>query len=316
MRDVVDPALLAANAVDIRRFSTHDGAGIRTTVFLKGCTLACAWCQNPETIEPRLGPVFFRNKCIDCSLCVDAATHSEATMDADGHVHVDTTVRDADWLAQVNTCPTGAIAFNGVRYTVAELVDIAQRDRVFFGAEGGVTLSGGEPLFVPHFAAEVCRELQADGIDTAIETALSVREEAMLEVLPHVDHVFADLKLMDADAHRHYIGHDNAQILGNLERLLTSPYADRVTIRTPMIPGITDDDANVRAIASFISGLYPDVRYEILNYNPLAAAKYDVLPGRTYVFDRDGNPAMLSSARMDALRDVARDAGVKTIVVD
>ena len=83
-----------------------------------------------------------------------------------------------------------------------------------------------------------------------------------------------------------------------------------------MIPGITDDDANVRAIASFISGLYPDVRYEILNYHPLAAAKYDVLPGRTYVFDRDGNPAMLSSARMDALRDVARDAGVKTIVVD
>jgi pyruvate formate lyase activating enzyme len=313
---LTSPALLAANVVDIRRFSTHDGAGIRTTVFLKGCTLACAWCQNPETIEPRLGPVFFRNKCIDCSLCVDLAMHGEAIMDADGHVRVDVTVKDADWLAQVNTCPTGAIAFNGVRYTVEELVELAQRDRVFFGAEGGVTLSGGEPLFVPGFAAEVCRQLQADGIDTAIETALNVRAQVLLEVLPHIDHVFADLKLMDAAAHRHYVGPGLDQILANLELLLTGPRASAVTVRTPMIPGITDDDANVHAIASFISGLYADVRYEILNYNRLAAAKYTVLPGRDYVFDRDHNPAMLSRTRMDQLRDVARAGGVRKIVAD
>lgn len=307
---------LAANVVDIRRFSTHDGAGIRTTVFLKGCTLACAWCQNPETIEPRLGPVFFRKKCIDCGRCVEAATKAEASVGEDGHVQVDVTVKDADWASQVERCPTGAIAFNGRRYTVSELVEVVQRDRVFFGSTGGVTLSGGEPLFVPGFAAAVFRELQAIGIDTAIETALNVKPKVLLEALPHLDQVFADCKVFDPELHRHYIGYRNAQILSNIELLLTSRYRAKVTIRTPMIPGISDDDENVHHIARFISNVYPDVAYEILNYNPLAAAKYDVLPGRSYVFDEDHQPAMLTRARMAELRAIARNAGVRNVVIE
>lgn len=310
----VDPARLAANVVDIRRFSTHDGAGIRTTIFLKGCSLACQWCQNPETLDARLGPVFFRSKCIDCLRCVDIATHGEASVDADGQVSVDVTVPDADWLAQVNSCPTGAIAFNGVRHTVAELVDIAQRDRVFFGREGGVTLSGGEPLFMPHFAAALLAALKAAGINTAVETALNVRTEFLLEALPHCDHVFADCKLIDPVAHERYTGHDNALILENLRVLLTGDRCDDVTVRTPMIPGVTDTEENIRGIASYISGLYPGVRYELLNYNPLAAAKYEVLPGRDYLFEKDQNPTMYSRAQMDAFGDIAREAGVRHLV--
>lgn len=306
---------LAANVVDIRRFSTHDGAGIRTTVFLKGCTLACSWCQNPETIEPRLGAVFFRNKCIDCRLCVDIATHGEASVDAVGRVSVDVTVKAADWLAQVNTCPTGAIAFSGVRYTVDELVDIVQRDQVFFRDKGGVTLSGGEPLFVSRFAAAVLAELQAVGIDTAIETALNVKPEVVAEVLPHCDHVFADLKLLDSDAHRRHTGFGNEQILANLTMLLSSERAGDVVVRTPLIPGITATDENIAAISAFIAGLYPDVRYELLNYNPLAAAKYDLLPGRTFVFDDADNPRELSSEELEHFRNLARASGVRGIVV-
>lgn len=313
-RTSVEPAQLAANVVDIRRFSTHDGAGIRTTIFLKGCSLACQWCQNPETLDARLGPVFFRTKCIDCLRCVEVATHGEASVDAEGRVSVDVTVKDADWLTQVNTCPTGAIAFNGVRYTVAELVDIAQRDRVFFGRDGGVTVSGGEPLFMPHFAAALLEALQADGINTAIETALNVRTEFVLEALPHCDHVFADCKLIDPDAHQRYTGHRNELILENLRVLLSGDRCDDVTVRTPMIPGVTDTEKNIRGIASFISGLYPGVRYEILNYNPLAAAKYDVLPDREFLFAKDENPAMYSRAQMDRFRDIARDAGVRHLV--
>lgn len=312
---VTMPAPLAANVVDVRRFSTHDGAGIRTTVFLKGCTLACAWCHNPETIEPKLGPVFFAKKCIDCGRCVERATAGEASF-VDGHVRVDVTVKDADWAAQVDACPTGAIAFNGVRYTSDELVALVQRDKVFFGHGGGVTLSGGEPLMLPGFAADVFAKLQAAGVHTAVETALNVKTPVLLEALPHIDQIFADLKILDAALHKHYIGHDNAQILANLRVLLTGEHRDRVTIRTPMIPGISDDDENVRGIAASIAALYPQVKYEILNYNPLAAAKYDVLPGRSFVFDADHNPAMLTPARMDELRAVARAAGVTNIVVE
>lgn len=307
------PVSLAANVVDIRRFSTHDGDGIRTTVFLKGCTLACAWCQNPETIVGRLGPVFFRGKCIDCLLCVDAATRGEATVDAAGHVQVDVTIPDADWLAQVNLCPTGAIAFNGVRYTVDELVEVVQRDRVFFRETGGVTLSGGEPLFVPHFAATVLGQLQEAGIDTAIETALNVKPDVLAEVLPVTDHVYADLKLFDDAAHRRHVGFGNEQILANLATLLTGERASDVIVRTPLIPGITDTEENITAIAGFISGLFPDVHYELLNYNPLAAAKYDVLPGREYVFADDANPPMFSRDQLDRFVAIAAAAGVRNV---
>ncbi|MEL4359245.1 MULTISPECIES: glycyl-radical enzyme activating protein [unclassified Luteococcus] len=309
-----DASQLAANVVDIRRFSTHDGAGIRTTVFLKGCSLACQWCQNPETMEPRMGPVFFRKKCIDCMLCVTNATHGEATVDDDGHVEVDITVHEADWLAQVNRCPTGAITFNATRHTVAELVEILKRDEVFFGNGGGVTLSGGEPLFMPHFAAALLQALKAEGINTAIETALNVRTEFLLEALPYTDHVFADCKLIDPVQHKRWIGHDNELILKNLAVLLTGDRRDDVTVRTPMIPTVTDTVENIEGIARHISGLYPDVRYELLNYNPMAAAKYDVLPTRTFLFERERNPTMYSALQMDSFRQQARRAGVRNLV--
>lgn len=308
-----DPGSLAANVVDIRRFSTHDGDGIRTTIFLKGCSLACQWCQNPETLDARIGPVFFRGKCIDCRRCVELATHQEAWVDVDGKVQVDVGVTQANWLEQVNACPTGAIAFNGVRYTVADLIEVALRDRVFFGRGGGVTLSGGEPLFLPHFAAALLAGLKAEGVDTAIETALNVRTEFLLEALPHADLVFADLKLFDPAAHGRYTGHDNRLILENLRVLLGGDRRDDVIVRTPMIPGVTDTAENISAISGFLSGLYPDVRYELLNYNPLAIAKYDLLE-RDYLFDRDENPGTYSAAQMQEFERLAEAGGIRRLV--
>ena len=305
---------LSANVVDIRRFSTHDGHGIRTTVFLKGCSLECAWCQNPEAIDPLIRPVFFRSRCIDCGLCVDLDKAGAATRDASGLVIVDTTVADAPWDALVTVCPTGAITFDAVRYTVPQLVELAQRDRVFFGAGGGVTLSGGEPLFLPHFAVALLKALKDADINTAVETALNVRGEFLDNALPWVDHVFADCKLIDPEAHLRYTGHRNERILANLTDLLTGPRRDDITVRTPLIPGITDSAENIAGIASFISGLYPDVRYELLNYNPLAAAKYDHLPGVLYVFDTDENPKMFNRAQLAAFHDLARAHGVRNLV--
>lgn len=311
---VTDESHLAANVVDIRRFSTHDGHGIRTTIFLKGCSLECAWCQNPEAIDARINPVFFRTRCIDCGLCLEADTSGAVTKDADGKIRVDTTVKDADWDMLNRVCPTGAITFDARRYTVGELVALAERDRVFFGSGGGVTLSGGEPLFMPHFAAALLRELQAADMNTAIETALNVREEFLFEALPHVNSVFADLKILDPEQHRRYTGHTNERILSNIRALLTSDRRDDVTIRTPLIPGITDSEENIGGIARFLSGIYPDVRYELLNYNPLAASKYDVLPGVVYVFDTDDNPQMFSKAQLAGFHELARSNGIRNLV--
>lgn len=302
--------------MDVRRFSTHDGRGIRTTIFLKGCSLNCAWCQNPETINPRIRPVFFPSRCIDCGLCLAPEFGSAVQRRVDGGVRVDITNREADWDGLVQVCPTGAIRFDAERYTVAQLVEMAKRDRPFYGAGGGVTISGGEPLFLPHFARELLRALKAEGIDTAVETALNVRPEFLFGVLGWADHVFADCKLIDPDAHRRHIGHGNARILANLEGLLRCEHRSDVTVRTPMIPGITDGEDNIAGIARFISSIYPEVRYELLNYNPLAVAKYDVLPDRDYVFDKNENPGMFSAAEMDRLRQVARDNGVVNVVVE
>lgn len=304
---------LVANVVDIRRFSTHDGDGIRTTIFLKGCSLACSWCQNPETINPNIRPVFFRNRCIDCGLCLEHARNGAAVRDAEGTVWVDTTVED-DWDALVACCPTGAIGHDSTRYTVSQLVEIAQRDRVFFGSQGGVTLSGGEPLLLPGFAPALLRALKEAGIDTAVETALNVRREHVFDALAWCDHMFADCKLIDSAAHRRHAGHGNERILGNLEALLRSDRRDDVTVRTPLIPGITDGADNIAGIARFISGIYPGVRYELLNYNPLAAAKYDNLPGRSFVFSAGENPPMFTKAQLAEFHDLARASGIRNLV--
>jgi pyruvate formate lyase activating enzyme len=153
-------------------------------------------------------------------------------------------------------------------------------------------------------------------MNTAIETALNVRPEFLAEALPYADHVFADCKLIDDAAHRRYVGAPNERILANLATLLTGERRADVTVRTPLIPGVTDGEDNIAGIASFISGLYPDVRYELLNYNPLASAKYDVLPGREFLFAPEENPPLFSKAQMAGFRDLARANGVWNLIVE
>ena len=306
---------LVANAVDIRRFSTHDGTGIRTTIFLKGCTLACRWCQNPETISGRIHPVFFPSRCIDCGLCVQAAGDGEVRREEDGRIVVDTT-RESDWRALAAVCPANAITFDGSRYTVEDLVTLALRDKPFFCDGGGVTISGGEPLFWPRFTRRLLERLHEEGVHTAIETALNVRREFLAACLPFLDLVYADCKLADPRRHREMTGTDNAQVLANLRYLLESEHRDAVVVRTPLIPGVTATDENIAAIARLICDIYPDVRYELLNYNPLAASKYQHVPGRTFLFPDGENPPMYTRERMDHYRGVARTSGVRHLITE
>lgn len=297
---------------DIRRFSTHDGGGIRTTVFFKGCPLNCIWCHNPEGISPVQRPVWFAGACIGCGSCADAARNGGVIAEGTG-IRIDASARE-DWDAIMDACPTEALRWDSREITVEELMDEIRRDKPFFvHGGGGVTLSGGDPLMQADFAAQVLRNCRAEGIHTAVETELHARPEDAFKVLEHADLIYADLKLFDPELHRRYTGAGNELILANLRRLLGGELRSRVIVRTPLIPGITATEENIAAIARFLVEQDPDVRLELLNYNPLAAAKYPLVD-REYCFRE--NPKRYSEKEMEGFRGIARRNGVKNILRD
>lgn len=296
---------------DFKRFSTHDGNGIRTTVFLKGCSLRCVWCQNPEGISIKQRPLYFQNKCIHCGTCL---THSinGGVYEEQGQIRLDIS-KEEDWQKIVEECPAVAIAMDSKEYTVDEVVKEVLKDEVFFKYDGGVTLSGGEPLFQHAFAIEILKKLKEHNVKTTIETALNIPTEVVEEALNYLDFVFADCKIMEEEAHRKYTGVSNRLIKKNLEMLLASDKRDCVTIRTPLIPGFTTSEKNIAEIAKFISGIYPDVKYELLNYNPLAQAKYTMVD-KEYCYEE--NPKMYTDAQMRAFGKIATDNGVRNLILE
>ena len=287
---------------DIRRFSTHDGDGIRTSIFLKGCPLRCQWCHNPEGLAPRRRPVWFAGRCIGCGSCAEASRRGGVAR-AEGGIALDPDAPE-DWEAVFDACPTGALRYDAREMRVEEAVEELMRDRVFFARGGGVTLTGGEPLMQSAFCAALLAALKAEGVHTAMETSLYAPWARIEPLLPHVDQLFCDLKHIQDAQHRRLTGVSNARILENLRRLLATDA--RVTVRTPMIPGATALAENVAGIARFLSGCRADVSYELLNYNPLAPAKYPML-GMRYLPGDELAP--LSAEQMDAMASVARENG-------
>lgn len=296
---------------DIRRFSTHDGDGIRTTVFLKGCPLRCVWCQNPEGLSPQIQPIYFESKCIHCNSCVKLSKEG-GVFEKDGRIHIKRDQIDG-WFAIANACPANALVLDSKVYEVSELVEELKKDLVFFRRGGGVTLSGGEPLMQGAFAREVLKELQEVGIHTAIETALGVSTSVVESVVPYLDQIYADMKLEDETLHKKYVGTSNVLIKKNLELLLRSPIRDRMVVRTPLIPGMTATRENLTNIARFLSEIEPQVKYELLNYNPLAQAKYHLV-GRTYGLEE--NLRMYTKKEMVEFAEIAREGGLKNIIVE
>ena len=219
---------------DIQRCSLHDGPGIRTTVFFKGCPLHCAWCHNPECIDPAPEELFYAEKCIHCGHCAEG-------------------------------CFSGARVTCGRELTVPQLLAELDGDRPYYGADGGVTFSGGEPMMQPAFLAEAADACRAAGIRTAIETSM-LRFDA--EILRRMDWIMADLKIWDSDTHRQYTGVPNEVIKENLRR--ADALGIPMVIRTPVIPEI---DQGIPQIAEFAAGLRSVRQYELLPYHPLGDAK-------------------------------------------
>jgi pyruvate formate lyase activating enzyme len=256
----------------IQRYSTKDGPGIRSTVFFKGCPLGCLWCSNPELIRSKPDLLYAREKCSRCGSCIEACPHKSLSFADDGFISVDRFLCHGcgDCVA---TCPNGALELIGRNVTVDEACKELLRDRVFYQtSNGGMTFSGGEPLWQSGFVAQVARRMKAEGIHTALDTAGDVGWCHFEEVMDFIDLVLFDIKFAGRDSHRRYTGRDNDLILANAQ--LLSQKGIPIHARLVMIPGINDSQAEIRARMEIICSLRSVEQVDILPYHRFGAGKY------------------------------------------
>ena len=260
---------------DIKRFALHDGPGIRTTVFLKGCPLSCIWCHNPEGMKPGRDIWVKRERCIHCDTCINICRYGAISKNADGDIVIDK--EKCTFCDEcVHACPSKAIVRIDQTMEDTALVELLLRDKLFFEVSGGgVTFSGGEPLRQPAFVKSVFEQLKANGIDTCIETCMYTGQDVLREIIPYVDHFLVDIKLMDDAKHKQYTGVSNVPILENF-RLIAASGKD-VLVRIPLIPDITATEENLAAIAAFVRSVNPELSIELINYNSLAGSKYKLM---------------------------------------
>jgi pyruvate formate lyase activating enzyme len=295
---------LSGVVFDIQHFSLHDGPGIRSTVFFKGCPLACRWCGNPESQSPRPQLMYFTHLCAACGTCVQRCPEHAMTSSPDG-VRFDPSRCVACGVC-VPACLRGARSLSGLRLGVREICDeVRQHWRVFQQSGGGVTVSGGEPLAQRDFLLALLTELHdGAGLNTCLDTCAKAPWPVIERMLPHLDLVLLDIKHVDDKKHRQWTGTGNAGILANARRLAKSPV--EILVRVPLIPGFNDGDGDLRGIGSFLAdtGLK---NVEIMPYHTLGLGKYRAL-GIDYPLLTDAKP------RVSQAVDLLKSAGVEVEV--
>lgn len=281
---------MTGTVFDIQRYSIHDGPGIRTLVFMKGCPLQCKWCSNPEGLEKQKNIMFTPRLCYGCGRCVAVCESGAITVGECGiEWHRE---RCTNCMKCAKVCRIShARKVCGKDYTVPELMDEVRKDKTYFDRKsgGGLTVGGGEPMLQADFVRELMEASHAEGINTALESSSYATMENARKVYEVTDHIFTDIKHMDPEIHKELTGITNEPILRNIRMAaeLLDRNSQHLVIRIPIIPNKNDSEENIRKTAEFVKSLKVVDRIEILPYHNLGEEKYNRVPGN-YLYELHG----------------------------
>ena len=278
--------MIIGTILNIQRFCTDDGPGIRTTVFLKGCPLHCIWCHNPESQAKRHEIMYNSKKCVSCGRCAVVCHKNCHSLEA---MHKFERKMCIGCGACAEVCPTGALELYGKSITVDEVYNEVKRDKAFYETSGGgVTVSGGEPLFQPEFTAELLRKCRENGIHTAIETSGFANEKALFTVLEYCDLVLFDIKETDEERHKQYTGVSLTTILRNLK--LVNDKKIPFIIRAPIIPTLNDRESHFKSLKTIRESMEFCQGIQIMPYHRIGSYKYELLD-RKYICNDISEPS-------------------------
>lgn len=290
---------------NIQRYSIHDGPGIRTIAFLKGCPLSCLWCCNPESQNPKPEVMFQASLCIHCGKCLKACKFGALDPQNPGFIDHKKCVACGEC---VNVCPAGALTMKGQRMTVQQVIQELKRDEINYRRSGGgITLSGGEPLLQSGFATELLKASQAKGWHTAIETTAFASAEAIEKVFPYIDLALLDLKSLDNEIHKRVTGVSNAIILKNARRISE---ITQTVVRVPTIPQVNASPEGIRAICEFVLTLHQVTTVHLLPYHTYGENKYGLL-GRDYPMDPETS---ISEEQIGELKKIVESYGLQCMI--
>ena len=292
----------------IQRFSLHDGPGIRTVVFFKGCPLRCFWCHNPETWAMKSELLFYQARCFNCGLCVDTCPEKAHSMQQEEH-KFDRSLCKACGLC-IDNCPAKALEITGELWDADTLVDELIKDKNYYtNSKGGVTLSGGEPVSQADFVVTVLKKLKKHGINRAVETSGFCEKETLKKIIPHLDLVIMDIKHIDDNKHKKYTGQSNEQILDNA--LFLSKTDIPLIIRTPIIPDFNDNIKDIGKIADYIKSFDNLQYYELIGFHNYSENKFCSLD----INFETKNIIPPSRDKLEELANAAEMKGVGNIVI-
>lgn len=289
---------------DIQKFATHDGPGIRTLVYMKGCPIRCLWCSSPQTQRRALEILHINKNCEKCGRCVKACPLEALTLSKEDGIGIDRSRCDSCGQC-VETCLNQAMKLAGKEWTVEELFDEVKKDSPFFRrSKGGVTVGGGEPTMQADFVAAFLKRCKESYIHTIIETCAYARWEQMEKVIQYVDQIYVDIKHIDPAQHKKITGFSNEIILDNVKKAAA---IKPMIIRIPVVPGLNDSNENILGTAKFAAELGPNVlRIDLLPYHQFGTQTYTQL-GRPYRL-ADVEPP--SASRMAELKQLVEPSGI------
>lgn len=291
---------------NIQKFSLHDGPGIRTIVFFKGCAMSCLWCSNPESQDVAPQIMFNKNLCTKCGRCQSQCKISAIDINSSYRINKDKCTKCKKC---VESCLNGALVIEGKEYSVEEIVKELKKDSVHYRrSNGGITLSGGEVLLQPDFAVELLKECKSYGWHTAIETAMYVNSEAVKKVIPYIDLAMIDIKSMNSEVHKKFTGVNNDIILNNIK--LSDKLAKEIIIRVPVIEGFNADLESIREIVEFSKSLTKLKRIDLLPYHNYGESKYEAI-GKAYILRELQAP---SEDKMNTLKSLVESMGISCTI--